>query len=535
MLRVALLALLALTACRKPSDTFGPPSPLHARDTVIISNGAEPTSIDPALASESSGIEIAQNCFEGLTSFNAKQPLAPAPGIAKSWEELDGGRRYLFHLRDAVWSDGQPVTADDFVWSWRRVLAPATASEYAYQLWYVTGAKAYNDGRTSDPATIGVRAIDPRTLEVDLDQPTPFFLFLTSFPTLAPVPRWTVERYGIHWTRPAHIVVDGPYKVVRWRLQDEIVVEKNPRYWDARHVAIRRVVALSDDNDDSVLNLYRTGDTDTTAPNSTPPLSAIPELRKHRDYSEYPYLASYWYWFNTRRPPFDKVEVRQAFARAVDKVKLIDTVLHRVPVPSWSIMPDLFGDTTGYRPPVTKDDRYDPAGARALLAKAGYPGGKGFPTVRLMFNPSDEHRLIAEALQAMWKDVLGVNVEIPNVEWKVMLSEMQQGDFDMARSGWQADYPEPSTFLTVFLSASGQNNAGWKNADYDRTLEAAMSEPNLQKRNVLYAKCERILLDQLPVLPLYTYTKNDLTNVKLRGMEPNPMGEHLFKNFSWAK
>jgi oligopeptide transport system substrate-binding protein len=532
MPRFALL-LLALAACRAPSDTFGPAAPTHERDTVVISNGTEPRSIDPGLASESSGIEVAQNCFEGLTVFDAKSPLKPAPGMAEKWEVEDGGRRYVFHLRAATWSDGSPVTARDFVWSWLRVLAPATASEYAYQLWYLKGAKSYNDGSSTDGALVGVTARDPRTLVVELEQPTPFFLFLTSFATYAPVPRKAVDAHGILWTRPGNIVVNGPYTVTRWRLQDEIVLEKNARYWDAAHVRIAKVVALSNDNDQSVMNLYRTGEVDTTAPNSVPPLSAVPSLRAFRDYSEYPFLASYWYWFNTRRPPFDKRDVRQAFAKAIDKKKLVETVLHRTPVASWSVVPDLFGEATGYHPPLGKDDRYDPAGARALLAKAGYPGGQGFPDVKLMFNPSDQHRLIAEALQAMWKEELGVTVAIPNVEWKVMLSEMQQGDFDLGRSGWQADYPEPSTFLTVFLGGGGQNEAGWSNAEYDRTLAEALREPDPARRNALYAQCERILLDELPVLPIYTYARNDLTAPKLGGLEPNLMGLHLYRNMFW--
>lgn len=525
--------LVLAFACRARTDTFGPAEPPHDRDTVVVSNGTEPRSIDPGVASESSGIEIAQNCFEGLTAFDARSPLSPAPGMAERWDVEDGGRRYVFHLREATWSDGARVTAEDFAWSWRRALSPALASEYAYQLWFLKGAKSFNSGASTDARAVGVHARDARTLVVELERPTPFFLFLTSFATLAPVPRQAVERFGGLWTRPGNIVVNGPYKVVRWRLQDELVLERNERYWDAAHVRLRRVVALSNDNDPSVMNLYRTGDVDTTAPNSVPPLCAVPELRRHRDYSEYPFLSSYWYWFNVRRPPFDDVRVRRAFARAVDKRLLVGEVLHGVPRASWSVLPDLFGPACGYRPPLDEGDRFDPDGARALLEKAGFPGGRGFPVVRLMFNPSDQHRLIAEALQQMWKQELGVTVEIPNVEWKVMLDEMARGNFDLARSGWQADYPEPSTFLTVFQGGGGQNESGWASAEYDRTLADAMSEQDPSRRNALYSRCERILLDELPVLPLYTYARNDLSAPKLGGLEPNPMGFHLFKNLFW--
>jgi oligopeptide transport system substrate-binding protein len=530
---VLLISVVVSAACRRESASFGPADPVHSKDTVILSNASEPRSIDPGLASESAGIEIASNCFEGLTTFAPKTPLSPAPGIASSWEVLDGGRRYVFHLRDSVWSDGVPLTADDFVYAWRRALLPVTASEYAYQLWYIKGAKPFNDGTVADAATVAVRAIDPHTLEVTLEQPTPFFLFLTTFATLSAVPRQAIERWGNRWTQPEHMVVNGAYKVVRWALQDEIVLEKNDRYWNAAHVPIRRVVSLANDNNQSVTNLYRTGDVDSTSPNSRPPLAAVPTLRHYTDYSEHPFLATYWYWFNVRRPPFNNLKVRQAFARAVDKKRLIDSLLHGVNVPSWTVVPDLFANVSGYRPPVGPDDRFDPEGARRLLAEAGYPGGKGFPSVRLAFNPDDQHRLIAEAVQAMWKDTLGVQVEIPNVEWKQLLSEMHDGNFDLARSGWQADYPEPSTFLSVFFGESGQNDAGWKNEAFDRTMHQALAEPDQVKRNVLYAKAERMLLDELPMLPIYSYTKEMLAAPKLGGLESNLLDLHLYKDLYW--
>lgn len=534
-LRPALLACLfacAAPACRPASDTFAPAGEVD-ESTVVVANGAEPKFIDPGLADESAGIEIAQNCFEGLTVY-AERTLAPEPGMARSWTISEDGRTYTFHLRPAVWSDGEPVTAHDFVHAWRRALSPELASQYAYQLWYLRGAQPFSEGKVKDPATVGVRALDDRTLEVQLERPTPFFLFLTSFVTYAPVPRRAIERHGRLWTRPGNIVVNGAYLVTDARLQDSITLEKNPRYWAADTVRIRRVVALTNDSDRSVLSLYRTGEVQTTSPNSPPPLSAVPGLRRFRDYSEHPYLSIYYYWFNTRKRPFDDVRVRRALSRAIDKKRIVDTVLHGLNAPAWSMVPDLFGDVTGYRPPIGEADGFDPVAARKLLAEAGFPRGAGFPATELYFNSGgDGHRLIAEAVQAMWKEHLGLEIALVNLEWKVMLSEMHAGNFQLARSGWQADYPEPSTFLTVFLGDGGQNESGWKSALFDRTLTEALSESDPQRRNALYARCERILLDELPVIPLYTYSKSALNHPRLGGMDDNPMDLHLYKHLFW--
>lgn len=530
LLAAVCLGLLA-QACRPTGDTLGPATP-RTDQTLIISNGSEPKSIDPGLADESSGIEVVNNAFEGLTTF-APVTLAPEPAMADRWEISDDGLTYVFHLRDAKWTDGTPVTADDFVYSWRRALDPQLGSSYSYQLWYLKNGQAFNEGRVKDPEAVGIKAVDARTLEVTLERPTPFFLHLTSFATYAPVPRWAVEKWGRLWTQPQHIVSNGPWKLVRWSFQDELVFERNEDYWNAAHIPLKKVVALLVENDHAVLNLYRTAEVDTTSPNSTLPLSAVPSLRAFKDYRQVPYLGTNWLWFNTRKPPFDDVRVRRAFAMALDKRLITSTVLKGLQEPTWSLVPNLFGQVTGYRPPVGEHDRYDAAEAQRWLAEAGYPGGKGFPKVELFFNTGDNHRLMAEAAQAMWRKTLGVTVPVLNMEWKVMLSELNQGNFDMARSSWVADYPEPSTFLTVFLGSGGQNDSGWKNPEFDALVERALSEPDQAERNALYAKAERILLDELPVIPMYQSSKVALVREGLEGMDPNPMDVHLWKNLRW--
>lgn len=522
---------LLVSACRPSGDTLGPAQP-RTDQTLVISNGAEPKSIDPGLADESSGIEVVNNAFEGLTTF-APVTLAPEPAMAERWEVSDDGLTYVFHLRDARWTDGTPVTAHDFVYAWRRALDPQLGSSYSYQLWYLKNGQAFNEGKVKDAEAVGVKARDARTLEVTLERPTPFFLHLTSFATYMPVPRWAVEKWGRLWTQPQHIVTNGPWKLVRWSFQNELVFERNDDYWNAANIPLKKVVALLVENDHAVLNLYRTAEVDTTSPNSTLPLSAVPSLRAFKDYRQVPYLGTNWLWFNTRKPPFNDVRVRRAFAMALDKRLITSTVLKGLQVPTWSLVPDLFDQVTGYRPPVGENDRYDEAEAQRWLAEAGYPGGKGFPHVELFFNNGDNHRLMAEAAQAMWRKTLGVSVAVLNMEWKVMLSELNQGNFDMARSGWAADYPEPSTFLTVFLGSGGQNDSGWQNAEYDALIERALSEPDQAERNALYAKAERILLDELPVIPMYQSSKVALIREGLEGMDPNPMDTHLWKNLRW--
>lgn len=526
-----LCASAFLAGCRPTGETLGPAIP-RTDKTLVISNGAEPKSIDPGLADESSGVEVANNIFEGLTTL-APVTLAPMPGMAERWEVSEDGLNYVFHLRDAKWTDGTPVTADDFVYAWRRALSPEFGSSYGFQLWYLKNGRAFNEGREKDPETIGVRAVDARTLEVTLDQPTPFFLHLTGFATYMPVPRRAVEEHGRLWTQPQNIVTNGPYRLVRWAFQNELVFLRNDEYWDAKNVPLEKVIALLVEDNHAVLNLYRTGEVDTTSPSSSLPLSAVPSLRDFKDYRKVPYLGTNWFWFNTRKKPFNDVRVRRAFAMAIDKTLINSTVLQGLQQATWSAVPDLFADVTGYRPPVGASDKYNPEEAKRLLAEAGYPDGKGFPAVELFFNNSDSHRLVAEATQAMWRKTLNVPVSVLNMEWKVMLSRVNQGDFDMARSGWAADYPEPSTFLTVFLGSGGANNSGWANADYDRFIEQGLAEPDQAKRNALYAKAERILLDELPVLPIYQSSKVALIREGLEGMDPNPMDTHLWKNLRW--
>ena len=514
------LALLSV-GCRTESEYFGKVEP--PPDNVFrFNNGAEPEYLDPGLMIADTDIRMAMLLFEGLTRSHP-QTLELLPGAAERWQISPDKVTYTFFLRrDNPWSDGRPVTAHDFVYSWTRVLDPKTAARYASFLYYIVNGEEFNQGNLDDPSQLGIRALDDYTLEVRLRQPVPYFLYLTSYVTFYPIPAEVVETHGVRWTQPDHIVSNGPFLLTEHRVHDKFVLRKNPRYWNKSRVHMDQIIAYSIDDNYTSANMYESGRLDWL-PQGRLPAEYVPHMRdRFRDFHSDPFLGIYYYAFNVTRPPLDNPLVRRALSMAVDRSAITNELLRGGQIPSAHFIPLGFPD---YQSPPGPE--YNPEQAARLLATAGYPDGKGFPVLELLFNTVESHRRIAESIQQMWTKHLNIRVTLRNEEWASFLKSIDNGQFDIARQGWIADYPDPMAFAELLESRNGNNDTGWKNPNYDRLLAMAVKEQDPVQRIGLLRKSEELLLTEMPVLPIYTYANNSLIKPYVKGIFPSPMDKHL--------
>ena len=488
----------------------------------VFNNSAEPETLDPHLMTGVPEHTLALALFEGLVAHHPTT-LQPIPGVAERWELSEDGTVLTFHLRkDAKWTNGDPITAEDFRWSWERALTPATASEYGYQFFAVKNAREFHEGTLKDFGKVGAKAIDDHTFEVTLGAPTPYFLDLCCFETLMPVHRATVEKHGSAWTRPENFVGNGPFTVAEWKPRDEIVMVPNEHYWNRSIVRLTKIRAKALDDANTSFNEYLAGSLDWI---KAIPQKRIDEVQMHPDYYVWPYLGTYFFRFNVTEAPFDDVRVRKAFNLSVNKASLCKDILKAGQIPA-----------TGYVPPsihgyesVNGPD-YDPVEAKRLLAEAGFPAGEGFPAVTLTYNTSESHKQVCEVLSSMWRENLGVNVKLRNMEWKVYLEEVRKLRYQIARAGWIGDYTDPNTFMDMFVKDGGNNNTGWANADYDQAIRAAAVEQDPAKRMALFQKAEKLLIvDEFPILPIYYYVNQGLLRTRVRGLDENVRDLHPFQ------
>lgn len=511
------LLLLILLGCGR----------LDPADLVII-NGQEPESLDPALITGQADGRAVSAIFEGLTRFNERS-AEPEPGLAHSWQISEDGRTYTFQLRtNAVWSTGEPISADDFVYSWRRVLDPDTACEYASLLFYVRNGEPYATGALDNPNNVGIRAVDPHTFEVELNEPTPFFLDICALPTLAAVPRFAIERWGDRWLLQPNMPVSGSYLLEFWRLNDRIRLRENPRYWDAANTRSAIVDLLPCQSANTALNLYETKQADIVWDKELVPTELVDVLRKRPDFHTFDYLGSYFIRFNVTRKPFDDVRVRKALALAIDKKGILGKITKAGEKPADHLVPP---GLPGYVSPPGLG--YDPERARALLREAGYPEGKGFPIFRYLYNTTGKvHEQIAVELQEAWRRELGIRIELEKLEWKVFLRAQNTLDYDMSRSSWVGDYNDPNTFLDLFLSNNGNNRTGWKNPLYDELLRDANKERDRSRRAELLQQAEAILIrDEVPIIPMYIYSGLEYYDAEIvRGVYSNLRSEHPIRS-----
>jgi len=515
-----------------------------SRDTTTlrIGNGGEPKSLDPHLVTGLIEDRLLSSLFEGLVNIDYETML-PIPGVAESWEISPDGLVYTFHLRaDARWSNGDQVTAEDFVYSWQRMLSPALAAEYAYALYLIDGAEAFNTGTITDFSRVGVRTLDDRTLEVRLRAPAPYFLLMQVHFSFYPVHRATIEAHGkmtdrdTAWTRPGNFVCNGPFMMTEWTPSREIVAEKNPHYWGRGDVKLERVLFLPIQDPSAEERLFRAGELHIT--NQLPSSKVTAYAKDHPELLRIdPSLATEFVRFNTTRKPFNDVRVRMAFALAIDRAAIVEHVMRASQTPAESFVPAGLG---GYAYGTHAEDgaatrhNHDPERARALLAEAGYAGGAGFPAVVMIYDTNDNNRRYCEALQNMWKTQLGVEVQLQNSDGKTWLSRMISLDYDLARSFWVADYPDPSNFLEMFYGASGNNRTGYSDAAYEEELNAAAQSGDSAERNRRFDAAERRLMQAAPITPVYFQTRPFLKNERVTGMTPNNLNKIDWRRLALA-
>ncbi|MDO4643872.1 MAG: peptide ABC transporter substrate-binding protein [Cardiobacteriaceae bacterium] len=473
----------------------------QAETTLRRANGAEPKSIDPQLASESAGTSIIFDNFEGLITRSATGELIG--GVADKWEVSEDGKTYTFHLRDnAKWSDGTPVTASDFVYAWQRAVNPATGGEYAFILYPVKNAEAITAGNEKALNALGVKALDDKTLQIELNNPVPYFIELMSHYSAYPVPQKIVEQHGDKWTRPEHIVTNGPYHIVDWKPNNAIVSEKSANYWDKEHVSIDKVIYYPTESSSTAFARYRAGEVDYLESPSTEDFD-LARKEYPNEVHVNPFLSTYWYGFNLTKPPFkDNLKLREALTIAIDRETLVKKVTKNGQIPAYSVVPPATSNSDPYLPPYAKLDRKAQIElARSLYAEAGYSKEKPLK-VTISYNTNERHKQIAIAVAAMWKQVLGVQTELVNQEWKVLLANMRQKNFEVYRYAWTGDYNDPYTFLEIFQQNSNMNHSQFLNADFDAKLKEASKILDLKERAKKLHEAEQILTDDFAVLSL---------------------------------
>lgn len=518
-----LLVLLCcmLTACGTGESNVAKGN----RDGILhYGNGAEPQGLDPHVVTGVPENHLIRALFEGLAVKNPVT-LEPEPGVAERWTFNDDRTVITFYLNpNARWSNGEQVTASDYVWSWNRALHPMTGNLYAYMLYPVKNAERYAKGEIDDFADVGVKALDDTTLEVTLNAPTPYFIQLMDHYSTFAVHPETLMQFGemtdrfTPWTRVGNIVSNGAFVLTDWALNRHIKMAKNPHYWDRENVSLNGVVFYPTENEVSEERMFRVEQLHRT---EGVPLDKVPVYRAiaNSPYMQDPYLGTYYYLINTDREPVNDVRVRKALSMALDRDQLARTVMQEVVIPAYSITPP---NTLGYHPPKLFD--FDPEAARELLAEAGYPNGDGWPGLEVIYNTNEAHRKIAVAVQQMWKKYLNIDVTISNQEWKVYLNAVSQRDFQVARRGWIGDYVDPNNFLDLFITDGGNNNTGYANDRYDdMILQQAPRAATQEERFQIFYDAETLLMEQMPIIPIYTYATRHLVHPSVEGMTPNLM------------
>ncbi len=503
------------------------------RDQILYwGNGAEPQDLDPQTVTGVPEGHLFYALFEGLVSQDPHD-LHPIPGVAESWDISPDGRVYTFHLRhNARWSNGDPLTARDFLNSYKRILSPALGAQYAELFWKdaeVVNARAYYDGKITDFSQVGFQAPDDYTFIVHLENPAAYFLQMLNIYAWFPVHIPTILKFGkideksTRWTRAENFVGNGPFALQAWKDQQEIVVAKSKTYWDAAHVRLHAIHYVNTENTNGEESDFRAHLLHITG---EVPQEKIDVYKK--DYPGIiqitPYLGTYMYRLNVTNPGLRDKRIRRALAMAIDRKAIVENVTRGGQLPAHCFTPP---DTVGYTCASGIPD--DVPGAQKLLAEAGYPDGKGLPPVEILINTCQNHRALAEAIQQMWKQNLHIDAKISNQEWKVYLDSQLSLNYAAARAGWIGDYIDPYTFLSIMVSGGGNNETGFANPEYDRLMLAAAASVNEADRFACFQKAEAILLDEAPIIPIYFYTRVYLKQPSVKGWYANYLDVHMPK------
>lgn len=521
ILVLSILLMLA-AGCTGTNDTIDN----ALKDKIIRHNhGEEPKSIDPALSSTVDSGTICIANFEGLITLNKDNE--PMPAVAEKWDISPDKTKYTFYLRkDAKWSDGKPVTANDFAYAWKRALNPDTASNYCYQLFNIKNAPEYYEDTTSAD-DLGITVINDYTLEVELSSPTPYFLELTAYPTLFPVRKDIIDKYGEEWAlSPDTYIGNGPFKLVEWQKKDHMKFMKNEYYWDKDRIKIDGVVKTFIAEASTMLAAYEAGELDVI---DSVPFTEIKNLKDSNEFKEIPLLGTYFYSFNVTKPPFDNVNVRKAFALAIDREDIVDKV-RKSGIVATAFVPPGVPDTSQGKDFRKVGGEYFPSKAqiskaKLLLEEAGYPSGEGLPDITLTFNGSEEHQLIAEAILEMWRNNLGVeNVRLQNKEWTVFIDDLTNGNFQIARDSWIGDYIDAMNFLDLFTSNNDNNSSQWSNNEYDNLIQQARITADEKERMKLLHNAEKMIMNDTIMMPILYYTDTCMIKPYVKGLTKTMLG-----------
>ncbi|MEY3895729.1 MAG: hypothetical protein RLZZ214_1249 [Verrucomicrobiota bacterium] len=507
--------MLLLGACQKESQV----DRATREGILLVGNANEPKGLDPHIVSGVLEANILRALFEGLIANDPEHDTSNPPGAALEVIPDATSTVWTAKLRpDGKWSDGMPITARDFAFSYERILTPELGAKYAEMLYFLKGAEDFNNGKTTDFSTVGVEVVDDDTLRLTLRGPTPYFREVLKHYTWTAVPRHVVLKHGTigqrgnPWSRPENIVGNGPFKLKSWRRTDHIEVERNPFYWNAANVTLNGVRFLPVTNLYTEGRMFRDGQLHVTY-GATPEVVDLMKKEHPAELRQEPYVGAVFYRLNTTRKPLDDLRVRQALAFAVDREVLCDNVFRGFK-PAYAITPPM-GD---YDPPHIAG--FDKEKARRLLAEAGYPGGKGFPRLKVLISSRETAATLAQALQAMWRETLGIEVEIENKEWNAYLVATQELDYDIAYGGWIGDYLDPLSFLEMWTPGNGNNNTGWDSPALVGLLHKSFTETDATRRFDLLHQAEKILIEDAPIIPIAWYARNYLVHPSVEGWHP---------------
>lgn len=535
---IAVLAMLSACGERAGTERKYPAPP---RDMVAINLGTDPQSLDPNIASDIPSAQVLNHLFEPLVRLDVDG--LPQPALATRWEHNDDFTVWTFHLRkDNIWHNGDPVTAKDFIYALRRIMDPATASTYSMMVYvFVKGGEEFFNSGADDSKPLGLRAIDDHTLEITLENPTPFFLSILNHSAWYPLHRQTVERHGDRWMQAGNHVGNGPFRLKEYRAKDRIIIEKFAGYFDADKVPLGEIHYLMISEGNTEIASFLSGTLHITG--IVPPREA-PRWRNDPAFNSFPMLGIYYVGMNNTRPPFDDVHLRKAFSYSINRQQIVERIARRGELPANGIVPHqvMMPNGQDYRSLApayyTGDHATNLQKAKEHLRAGGYAvdgqPGKPIPRIEYLYNVDDLHEDIAQNMQFTWRTELGATVDLQKLEFVVLLSRGAGRDFTAMRSSWIGDYLDPMTFLEIFQSKHGKNYAGYNNPRYDELLALAREEGDWEKRMEYLVEAERLLIDEDCVIaPIYEYRNSVLIRPELKGVVYNPLGNLYLARAHW--
>ncbi|QIB27391.1 peptide ABC transporter substrate-binding protein [Caloranaerobacter azorensis] len=511
-----------------------------AKEQVLkINIGFEPPDLDPQTTTDTTSFFVINATLEGLVRLNPDGSVGK--GIAESWDVSDDGKVYTFKLRDAKWSDGDPITAYDFEYAWKRALDPKTASSYAYQLYLIKNGEAFNTGEITDPNEVGVKALDEKTLKVELERPVPYFLSLTAFPTYVPAKKAAIEEWGDEYASDADkMVYSGPFMITRWDHEQKLILEKNPNYWDADSVKLQRIECDMITDSNTAINLYETGELD---------LSGVPAefLDNYKDSPEFGRMIEAnvaYLQFNCKDKFFSNKKIRKAFSLAINREAYVNGVVANGSIPAYGFVPNGIPGKSGGEFRKQNGDLFYDAGTKGQeavdeakrlleegLKEVGATKEELAKHVSYLTDQADIARKFAQALQQMWKKNLGIEVPIDTISFKIRLQRMKQGDFTISFGGWSADYNDPMTFMDMWITNSGNNTAFWSNDKYDELIQKAVNSTGDERMEYML-EAEKLLMEEMPIAPTYFRARNFLQKTYVKGVARFPVG--VSSEYKWA-